>query len=102
MSEQYPEGYYWIQVGDCEPEPALIRDGAAFATGSALPLDLDLIEVLDPIKRSSPQQQWGRRGSCIYGEDKGPGTAPLIAEFHGTGVTPDAIDRIVEAHNKTA
>jgi hypothetical protein len=44
---QYPEGYYWIQIGECEPEPALIREGGqVFTTGSSLPFDYDLVRVI--------------------------------------------------------
>lgn len=43
----YREGYYWIQIGDCEPEPALIRGGGqAFIPGSSLPFDLEQIRVI--------------------------------------------------------
>lgn len=40
-------------------------------------------------------QWWERRGTMVYGEDHGPGTAPFIAEF----ATVAEAQRVVEEHN---
>lgn len=44
---------------------------------------------------------WERRGTAIYGEDRGPGTAPLIADLHCDTVESAAekAQKIVDAHN---
>lgn len=41
------------------------------------------------------RQRWERRGSMVYGEDRGPGTAPFIAEYP----TAEEAQRVVDEHN---
>lgn len=40
-------------------------------------------------------QWWERRGTMVYGEDRGPGTAPLVMEC----ATPEEAQRVVDEHN---
>lgn len=48
-------------------------------------------------KKSTPVelQWWERRGTMVYGEDRRPGTAPLISEH----ASVDEAQRVVDEHN---
>jgi hypothetical protein len=57
-------------------------------------------------KAGALTQYWERRGAAVYGEDKGPGTAPLIIELHENGLAvteirrlTDEIQQAVDHHN---
>lgn len=51
------------------------------------------------VNRNLITQRWERRGSAVFGEDTGPGTAPFVVDFHGLE-QPIAAQFLVDFHNR--
>lgn len=57
-----------------------------------------LIDRLSILDGGTAREPWRSRGAMIYGEDEGPGNAPLIADLRGVA-TPEDVEAVVRSHN---